>query len=289
MIRKAVIPAAGLGTRFLPAVKAVPKEMIPIVDRPAIQYIVEEAALSGIRDLLVITGRNKEPLEDHFDRAFELETLLERDGRSDALAEVRYPTDLCNVHFIRQKEARGLGHAVACARSFVGNEPFAVLLPDDLITASKPCLKQMADEKEKLGGNILATMRVPRADVNKYGIVSGKAFRERVLRVTGLVEKPDPESAPSDLAIVGRYILDPEIFDCLEDTPPGKNGEIQLTDAISRLGETQDVFAYEFIGKRYDTGNKLGYLKATVEFALAREEFREEFYGYLEGLLNDGV
>ncbi len=289
MIRKAIIPAAGLGTRFSPATKAVPKEMLPVVDKPAIQYIVEEAAASGIEDILIINGRNKGAIEDHFDRAFELETLLERDGKTDLLNLVQAPSRLANIHSIRQQEALGLGHAVLCAKSFAAGEPVAILLGDDLITARKPCLKQMIDEKEKLGGNILAVMEVPDSEVSKYGVIGGKKHSERIYRVDDMVEKPPRDEAPSNMAVIGRYILNPEIFDILESTPPGKGGEIQLTDAIRRLGETQDIFAYQFIGKRYDTGDKLGYLKATVEFALAREEFREDFYAYLEKLLDEGI
>ncbi|QRN86498.1 UTP--glucose-1-phosphate uridylyltransferase GalU [Clostridia bacterium] len=287
MIRKAIIPAAGLGTRFLPATKAVPKEMIPVVDKPSIQYIVEEAAASGIQDILIITGRNKQSIEDHFDKAYELEDILEKRNKKDELDTVCKPAGLCNVHFIRQQEAKGLGHAVLCAKSFVGDEPFAILLGDDLITGSKPCLKQMIDEKNKLGGNILATMKVSDADVEKYGIVDGKRYHDRIIKVSDMVEKPSFEEAPSNQAIIGRYILDSEIFSILEKTVPGKGGEIQLTDAIKVLMETQDVYAYEFIGKRYDTGDKLGYLKATVEFALNREEFRDEFYNYLEQLMGE--
>jgi UTP--glucose-1-phosphate uridylyltransferase len=287
MIRKAIIPAAGLGTRFLPATKAVPKEMIPVVDKPAIQYIVEEAAASGIEDVLIITGRNKQTIEDHFDKAYELEDILEKRSKDDELTTVRKPAGLCNIHFIRQQEARGLGHAVLCAKSFVGDEPFAVMLGDDLITGSKPCLRQMIDEKERLGGNILATMKVDDSDVDKYGIVDGKRYHERVIQVNDMVEKPTLSEAPSNQAIIGRYILDSAIFPILEGTEPGKGGEIQLTDAIKKLMDTQDVFAYEFIGKRYDTGDKLGYLKATVEFALNREEFREDFYTYLEELMGE--
>lgn len=287
MIKKAIIPAAGLGTRFLPATKSVPKEMIPVVDKPSIQYIVEEAAASGIQDVLIITGRNKQSIEDHFDKAYELEDILEKRNKLDELDDVRKPAGLCNIHFIRQQEAKGLGHAILCAKSFVGNEPFAVLLGDDLITGSKPCLKQMIDEKDRLGGNILATMKVNDDDVEKYGIVDGKRYHDRIIKVSDMVEKPSLEDAPSNQAIIGRYILDSEIFSILENTKPGKGGEIQLTDAIKTLMESQEVFAYEFIGKRYDTGNKLGYLKATVEFALNREEFRDDFYSYLEQLMGE--
>ncbi len=288
MIRKAIIPAAGLGTRFLPATKAVPKEMIPVVDRPAIEYIVEEAVASGIRDILIVTGRNKQSLEDHFDRAFELESILEAKENLDLLEVVRRSTNMARIYFIRQQEARGLGHAVLCGREFAGGEPVAVLLGDDLIVSGKPCLKQMIDEKERLGGNIVATMEVPEKDVSKYGIIGGKRHSERVLKVEEMVEKPAPAEAPSNQAIIGRYILNPEIFDILTRTDPGRGGEIQLTDALKALGETQDIFGYQFIGKRYDTGDKLGYLKATVEFALARPEFRSEFYDYLENLLDEG-
>lgn len=287
MIKKAVIPAAGLGTRFLPATKAIPKEMIPIVDKPAIQYIVEEAAASGIEDILIITGRSKQSIIDHFDKSYELEDHLYGHNQQEMLDGVQGISKLCRIHSIRQQEAKGLGHAVSCARSFVGQEPFAVLLGDDLIVSSKPCLKQMMDEQDRLGGNMLATMKVAEDQVDKYGIVSGQKYHERMLKVSDLVEKPARDKAPSNQAIIGRYILQPAIFDILEKTVPGVGGEIQLTDAIRILGQTSDIFAYEFIGKRYDTGDKLGYLKATVEFALNREEFKDEFYSYLENLMDN--
>ncbi len=289
MIRKAVIPAAGLGTRFLPATKAVPKEMIPIVDKPAIQYIVEEAVSSGIEEILIVTGRNKQSLEDHFDKAYELEDILEKRDKDDDLRMVRHPSGLCKMHFIRQQEALGLGHAVLCAKAFVGQEPFAVLLADDLIVASKPCLKQMMDEKERLGGNFLATMKVADEDVHLYGIVEGKQALERIIKVRDLIEKPSIDQTPSNQAIIGRYLLEPDIFKILEETEPGKGGEIQLTDALRALCDSQALFAYEFIGKRYDTGDKLGYLKATVEFALNRQEFRDDFYSYLEELMGENL
>ncbi len=284
-IRKAVIPAAGLGTRFLPATKAQPKEMLPVVDKPTLQYIIEEVVGSGITEILIITGRNKSPVEDHFDRSVELELELERKGQLALLAEVKAIADLAEIHYIRQKEPRGLGHAIACARSFVGQEPFAVLLGDDLVHARKPCLKQLLEAHERYQGTILGVQEVAREAVSRYGIVDGEKVAQGVYRVKQLVEKPDPEEAPSRLAILGRYIISPAVFEILERTGPGKGGEIQLTDALDELAREEAVYAYIFEGRRYDVGNKQGFLEATVEYALRREELREQFLSYLGEVL----
>ena len=281
IVRKAVIPAAGLGTRFLPATKAQPKEMLPIVDKPAIQYIIEEAIASGIEEILIITGRNKRAIEDHFDRSVELELMLKEQGKYDLLNLVE---ELANVtiHYIRQKEAKGLGDAILCAKQFVGNEPFAVLLGDDIIDADVPCLKQMMSVYEDCPGTILGVQEVPQDKVCSYGIVSPMAVKHNLWRAVDLVEKPSIAEAPSRLAVLGRYILEPEIFAILEQTPPGKGGEIQLTDAIRTLAmEKQSVYAYNFEGRRYDVGDKQGYLEATVEFALKRPDLRDTFLQYL--------
>lgn len=281
-VRKAVIPAAGLGTRFLPATKAQPKEMLPIVDKPTLQYIIEEAVASGIEEILVITGRNKSSIENHLDRSIELELELERKGNDELLKVVRDITDLVDIHYIRQKEAKGLGHAIYCARTFVGNEPFAVMLGDDIVyTEDTPCLKQMMDIYDQYQTSILGVQTVRDEDVSKYGIVDGERVSDRVYTVKGLVEKPAVEEAPSNVAILGRYIINPGIFDILAETKPGKGGEIQLTDALKELALKEDMYAYDFIGKRYDVGNKQGFLEATVETALRRDDLREEFLQYL--------
>lgn len=279
-IRKAIIPAAGLGTRFLPATKAQPKEMLPIVDKPAIQYIIEEAKASGIEEILIITGRNKRSIEDHFDRSIELELQLKAQGKYEMLGLIKEISDI-TVHFIRQKEAKGLGHAVLCARQFVGNEPFAVMLGDDIVDANVPCLRQLMDVYEDCGGSILGVQKVAHEDVSKYGIVNTRRIKDNVWQALDLVEKPSPEEAPSNLAVLGRYILAPEIFAILEETKPGRGGEIQLTDAICKLASFQNVYAYNFLGRRYDIGDKQGYLEATVEFALKRPELRDRFLEYL--------
>ena len=279
-IRKAIIPAAGLGTRFLPATKAQPKEMLPIVDKPAIQFIMEEAMASGIEEILIITGRNKRSIEDHFDRSLELEQQLRAQGKYDLLKMVEDISDV-TVHFIRQKEAKGLGHAVLCARQFVGDEPFAVLLGDDLVDSAVPCLSQLIDVYLELGGSVLGVQPVPRAQVSQYGIVDPRPVKPNVWQAVNLVEKPAVEEAPSDLAVLGRYVLTPEIFDLLENTAPGRGGEIQLTDAICALAAREKVYAYQFDGRRYDIGDKEGFLEATVEQALKRPELRERFMAYL--------
>lgn len=279
-IRKAVIPAAGLGTRFLPATKAQPKEMLPIVDKPAIQFIIEEAIQSGIEEILIITGRNKRAIEDHFDRAVELELTLKAQGKYDLLGLVREISEV-TIHYVRQKEAKGLGHAVLCAKQFVGNEPFAVLLGDDIVDANVPCLKQLIDVYEDCGGSVLGVQEVPKSKVSSYGIVQPVKVKDNLWQAQDLIEKPSIEEAPSQLAVLGRYIIEPEIFQLLEDTPPGRGDEIQLTDALRRLAAIQPVYAYHFEGRRYDIGDKQGYLEATVEFALKRPELREPFLRYL--------
>ncbi|WP_149735455.1 UTP--glucose-1-phosphate uridylyltransferase GalU [Propionispora hippei] len=279
-IRKAVIPAAGLGTRFLPATKAQPKEMLPIVDKPAIQYIIEEAVQSGIEEILIITGRNKRAIEDHFDRAVELELTLKEQGKYDLLGMIE-ELSAVTIHYVRQKEARGLGHAVLCAKQFVGQEPFAVLLGDDIIDSAVPCLKQLIDVYEDRPGSILGVQEVAPAKVSSYGIVKPELIKHHLYRAVDLVEKPTLNQAPSRLAVLGRYIIEPEIFSLLENTPPGSGGEIQLTDALRQLAVQRDVYAYHFEGRRYDIGDKQGYLEATVEFALKRADLREPFLRYL--------
>lgn len=280
-VRKAIIPAAGLGTRFLPATKAQPKEMLPIVDKPTIQYIIEEAVASGIEEILIITGRNKKCIEDHFDKSVELEMELEKNHKEDLLELVRGISDMVDIHYIRQKEPKGLGHAISCARAFVGNEPFAVLLGDDVVDSEIPCLKQLMNCYKEYKTSILGVQTVNQEDVNKYGIVDGIHIEDRVYKVKRLVEKPAIEEAPSNVAILGRYIITPQIFDILQNTKPGKGGEIQLTDALQTLIESEAMYAYNFEGKRYDVGDKLGFLQATVEYALKREELREPFIEYL--------
>jgi len=283
-VRKAIIPAAGLGTRFLPATKAQPKEMLPIVDKPTIQYIVEEAINSGIEEILIVTGRNKRAIEDHFDRSVELELELKNKGNDELLKQVQGISNLVDIHYVRQKEARGLGHAIYCARAFVGNEPFAVMLGDDVVDSEIPCLKQLIDVFDSYSGTVLGVQEVSREDVNKYGIVVCDRMGDRLYRVKDLVEKPPREKAPSNVAILGRYIITPEIFGILESTEPGSGGEIQLTDALKALARVQDMYAYNFEGKRYDIGSKLGFLQATVEFSLQREDLKEEFRKYLKQL-----
>ncbi|MBU3088458.1 UTP--glucose-1-phosphate uridylyltransferase GalU [Clostridium gasigenes] len=280
-VRKAIIPAAGLGTRFLPATKAQPKEMLPIVDKPTIQYIIEEAIASGIEEILIITGRNKKCIEDHFDKSIELEMELAKSGKEDLLELVKDISDMVDIHYIRQKEPKGLGHAIYCAKAFVGNEPFAVLLGDDIVDSEKPCLKQLIDCFSEYKTSILGVQTVPATDVNKYGIVDGIHIEDRVYKVKDLVEKPSLEDAPSNVAILGRYIITPQIFDILEHTKPGKGGEIQLTDALKTLISNEAMYAYNFEGRRYDVGDKLGFLEATVEYAMKREELREPFIEYL--------
>ena len=286
-VRKAVLPAAGLGTRFLPATKAQPKEMLPLVDKPLIQYVVEEAVNSGITNLTIVTGRGKNAIEDHFDVSYELERILEERGKHDLLSQVQQVSNMINFTYVRQKEALGLGHAVLVAREAVGNEPFAVTLGDDIIDCKVPCLKQMLDVFRHLQSSVIATCEVPHSEISQYGVIRGypiEGFNHRVFRVQDVVEKPPADEAPSNLAIIGRYILTPEIFTVLENTNRGRGGEIQLTDAIRNLLAQEPVYAYMFDGTRYDAGDKLGFLKATVEFALHREDLGEEFRRYLKSL-----
>ncbi|MGW9128744.1 UTP--glucose-1-phosphate uridylyltransferase GalU [Paenibacillus chitinolyticus] len=282
-IKKAIIPAAGLGTRFLPATKAQPKEMLPIVDKPTIQYIVEEAIASGIEDILIISGRGKRAIEDHFDKSFELEETLEQKGKLEDLKQIQAISNLANIHYVRQKEPKGLGHAILCAKSFIGQEPFAVLLGDDIVQAETPCTAQLIEVYEKYKSTVVGVQWVADKDVNKYGIVdAGKEIVDRhVIPVRSLVEKPQPSEAPSNYAIMGRYILTPEIFNILETQQPGAGGEIQLTDAIRRLNENRPTFAYEFEGIRYDVGDKLGFIKATIDFALQRPDLSGDLYRYI--------
>lgn len=286
-VRKAVIPVAGLGTRFLPATKAVPKEMFPIVDKPTLQFIVEEAVGSGIEDILFVTGRSKRALEDHFDFSPELENELEKKGERDLLREMREIAGMANIHFVRQKQPRGLGHAVLCAEAFVGDEPFAVLLGDDVVyNPEKPCLRQMIEKYEEMNTAILGVQRVERHNVNKYGIVDGTAVGARLFEVKTLVEKPKVEDAPSDIAILGRYIITPTIFKILAATQSGVGGEIQLTDGLVELARREKMYAYDFVGRRYDVGTKLGFLEANIEFALRREELGTHLMEYLRKLVD---
>ena len=281
-VRKAVIPAAGLGTRFLPATKAQPKEMLPIVDKPTLQYIIEEAVASGIEEILIITGRNKKSIEDHFDKSVELELELENKGKTELLEIVRNISNMINIHYIRQKEPRGLGDAIYCARHFIGDEPFAVMLGDDIVDNKVPCLKQLMDAYDEYRTTILGVQKVAKEDTNKYGIIDAKFIEDRVYKVKDLVEKPDSDKAPSNIAILGRYIITPEIFDILSDLPPGKGDEIQLTDALKELSKKEAMYAYDFEGRRYDVGDKLGFLEATVDFALKRDELKDGFLDYLK-------
>lgn len=285
-VRKAIIPAAGLGTRFLPATKAQPKEMLPIVDKPTIQYIVEEAIDSGIKDIIIISGRNKRAIEDHFDKSYELEDELQKKNKQDLLNIVQDISNLVDIHYIRQKEPKGLGHAIHCAKSFIGNEPFAVLLGDDIVDSEVPCLKQMIDVFNEYKTTVLGVQHVPPQDVPKYGIVSCKQVDDRVFKVKDLVEKPEMDKAPSNIAILGRYIITPQIFEYLENAVPGKGGEIQLTDALKNLIGSEAIYAYDFIGKRYDVGHRLGFLEATVEFALKRDDLKDDFGNYLKDVVS---
>ncbi|PAD35266.1 UTP--glucose-1-phosphate uridylyltransferase GalU [Terribacillus saccharophilus] len=283
-IKKAIIPAAGLGTRFLPATKAQPKEMLPIVDKPTIQYIVEEAVKSGIEDIIIVSGRGKRAIEDHFDKSYELEDQLIKKDKMKMLEEIQDISNLADIHYIRQKEAKGLGHAIATAKKFIGNEPFAVLLGDDIVkTDGTPALKQLTDAFEKYRGSVVGVQQVPDSEVSKYGVVApqGSTSEPNLLQVSDLVEKPKLEDAPSNYAIMGRYVLTPEIFDILETLPPGAGGEIQLTDAIKELNKKQAVYACEFTGDRYDVGDKFGFIKATIEFALDRPDLKDQLQDYL--------
>lgn len=283
-VKKAIIPAAGLGTRFLPATKAMPKEMLPIVDKPTIQYIVEEAIESGIEDIIIVTGKGKRAIEDHFDHSFELEQNLLEKGKYEILEKVQESSKI-NIHYIRQKEPKGLGHAVWCARKFIGNEPFAVLLGDDIVQAETPCLRQLIDQYEASQSSVIGVQTVPEMETHRYGIIDPLVQKGRSYQVSKFVEKPAKGTAPSNLAIMGRYVLTPEIFMFLEDQQTGAGGEIQLTDAIQRLNEIQRVFAYDFEGKRYDVGEKLGFIQTTIEMALQHDELKNELLGYMENLL----
>jgi UTP--glucose-1-phosphate uridylyltransferase len=283
-VTKAIFPAAGLGTRFLPATKASPKEMMPLVDKPLIQYVVEEAVSSGVEQIILVTGRGKRAIEDHFDVAFELEEDLKAKGKHKLLSEVQRIANLVTFCYIRQKKALGLGHAVLTAKRLIGDDPFAVLLGDDIIDAKVPALKQMMDVYQRYPATILAIQKVPKSQTKNYGIIGGRKLEDGIYHVTDLIEKPAPEEAPSNLAIIGRYILTPEIFGALEHTPPGKGGEVQLTDGLRLLMKKRPIYAYEFEGVRHDAGDKLGFLKATVDFGLKNQEFGEEFRDYLKKL-----
>jgi UTP--glucose-1-phosphate uridylyltransferase len=286
-VKKAIIPAAGLGTRFLPATKAQPKEMLPIVDKPTIQYIIEEAIDSGIEDIMIISGRGKRAIEDHFDKSFELEEALAKKQKWKELQDIRSISEMARIHYIRQKEPLGLGHAIWCAKSFIGNEPFAVLLGDDIVQSEKPCLMQLIDAFRRYHSAVVGVQKVPDQDVHKYGIIAPKGyeFEPNLLHIESLVEKPAIEHAPSNYAIMGRYVLRPEIFEILENQEPGAGGEIQLTDAINRLNEFQAVLAYNFEGIRYDVGDKLGFIQATIDFALQRDDLKKDVMNYLKQVL----
>jgi UTP--glucose-1-phosphate uridylyltransferase len=286
-VRKAIIPAAGLGTRFLPATKAMPKEMLPIVDKPTIQYIVEEAIASGIEDIIIVTGKGKRAIEDHFDHAFELEHNLLEKQKLDLLEIVQHSSDMVNIHYIRQKEPKGLGHAIWCARKFIGDEPFAVLLGDDIVQGDKPCLKQMIELYDRYSSSIIGVQPVSYDEVSRYGIIEGQSLNERLYNVENLVEKPEKGETLSNLAIMGRYILTPRIFDILGEHTIGAGGEVQLTDAIAKLNKLEAVYGYHFEGVRYDVGEKLGFIKTTIEFALQREELREELLEYMTNIIGE--
>lgn len=283
-IKKAIIPAAGLGTRFLPATKAMPKEMLPILDKPTIQYIVEEAARAGIEDIIIVTGKHKRAIEDHFDIQKELETTLFEKGKLELLDRVQYSTDLANIFYVRQKEQKGLGHAIHTAKQFIGNEPFAVLLGDDIVESDNPAIKQLMDQYEETGKSVIGVQTVPESETHRYGIIEPKSQDERLYEVKRFVEKPEQGTAPSNLAIMGRYVLSPKIFDYLETQTEGNGGEIQLTDAIERLNKDDKVYAYDFEGQRYDVGEKIGFVKTTIEFALKDEEMSNEIKRYIQSL-----
>ncbi|HFD6507534.1 TPA: UTP--glucose-1-phosphate uridylyltransferase GalU [Staphylococcus aureus] len=283
-IKKAIIPAAGLGTRFLPATKAMPKEMLPILDKPTIQYIVEEAARAGIEDIIIVTGRHKRAIEDHFDSQKELEMVLKEKGKSELLEKVQYSTELANIFYVRQKEQKGLGHAISSARQFIGNEPFAVLLGDDIVESEVPAVKQLIDVYEETGHSVIGVQEVPEADTNRYGIIDPLTKNGRQYEVKKFVEKPAQGTAPSNLAIMGRYVLTPEIFDYLKTQKEGAGNEIQLTDAIERMNNDNQVYAYDFEGERYDVGEKLGFVKTTIEYALKDDSMREELTRFIKEL-----
>ncbi len=286
---KAVIPAAGLGTRFLPATKSQPKEMLPLVDKPSIQFVVEECVKSGVDDILIITGRGKRAIEDHFDKSFELEKVLDKKGKEDLKRLIEDIADMVDIHYIRQKEALGLGHAVLHAEKHVGDEPFTVLLGDDIVFSKKPCTKQLMELHEKHGGSVVAVEKVPKNMVSSYGIIDGEEIEDGLYKVKDLVEKPDPEDAPTDMGIIGRYLLTPAIFDELKDTGRGAGGEIQLTDGMKNLNKKEDIFGWEFEGVRYDLGNKFEYLKASIEYGLIHDEIGDDFREYLSTLDVDEI
>ncbi|PTJ78282.1 UTP--glucose-1-phosphate uridylyltransferase GalU [Mammaliicoccus sciuri] len=283
-IKKAIIPAAGLGTRFLPATKAMPKEMLPILDKPTIQYIVEEAARAGIEDIIIVTGKHKRAIEDHFDIQKELETTLYEKGKLELLDRVQYSTELANIFYVRQKEQKGLGHAIYTAKQFIGNEPFAVLLGDDIVESDNPAIKQLMEQYETTGKSVIGVQTVSETETHRYGIIEPKSQDERLYEVNRFVEKPEQGTAPSNLAIMGRYVLSPRIFDYLETQTEGSGGEIQLTDAIERLNKDDKVYAYDFEGQRYDVGEKIGFVKTTIEYALKDQEMRDEIIRYLQSL-----
>ncbi|MBA1383714.1 UTP--glucose-1-phosphate uridylyltransferase GalU [Staphylococcus aureus] len=283
-IKKAIIPAAGLGTRFLPATKAMPKEMLPILDKPTIQYIVEEAARAGIEDIIIVTGRHKRAIEDHFDSQKELEMVLKEKGKSELLEKVQYSTELANIFYVRQKEQKGLGHAISSARQFISNEPFAVLLGDDIVESEVPAVKQLIDVYEETGHSVIGVQEVPEADTHRYGIIDPLTKNGRQYEVKKFVEKPAQGTAPSNLAIMGRYVLTPEIFDYLKTQKEGAGNEIQLTDAIERMNNDNQVYAYDFEGERYDVGEKLGFVKTTIEYALKDDSMREELTRFIKEL-----
>ncbi|HCT6284420.1 TPA: UTP--glucose-1-phosphate uridylyltransferase GalU [Staphylococcus aureus] len=283
-IKKAIIPAAGLGTRFLPATKAMPKEMLPILDKPTIQYIVEEAARAGIEDIIIVTGRHKRAIEDHFDSQKELEMVLKEKGKSELLEKVQYSTELANIFYVRQKEQKGLGHAISSARQFIGNEPFAVLLGDDIVESEVPAVKQLIDVYEETGHSVIGVQEVPEADTHRYGIIDPLTKNGRQYEVKKFVEKPAQGTAPSNLAIMGRYVLTPEIFDYLKTQKEGAGNEIQLTDAIERMNNDNQVYAYDFEGERYDVGEKLGFVKTTIEYVLKDDSMREELTRFIKEL-----
>ncbi|HFO1257459.1 TPA: UTP--glucose-1-phosphate uridylyltransferase GalU [Staphylococcus aureus] len=283
-IKKAIIPAAGLGTRFLPATKAMPKEMLPILDKPTIQYIIEEAARAGIEDIIIVTGRHKRAIEDHFDSQKELEMVLKEKGKSELLEKVQYSTELANIFYVRQKEQKGLGHAISSARQFIANEPFAVLLGDDIVESEVPAVKQLIDVYEETGHSVIGVQEVPEADTHRYGIIDPLTKNGRQYEVKKFVEKPAQGTAPSNLAIMGRYVLTPEIFDYLKTQKEGAGNEIQLTDAIERMNNDNQVYAYDFEGERYDVGEKLGFVKTTIEYALKDDSMREELTRFIKEL-----
>ena len=284
VIKKAIIPAAGLGTRFLPATKAMPKEMLPILDKPTIQYIVEEAAKAGIEDIIIVTGKHKRSIEDHFDTQKELETNLYEKGKLELLDKVQYSTNLANIFYVRQKEQKGLGHAIFTAKQFIGNEPFAVLLGDDIVESDTPAIRQLMDQYEETHKSVIGVQTVPASETHRYGIIAPQSQNSRRYEVEKFVEKPKQGTAPSNLAIMGRYVLSPEIFDYLENQTEGSGGEIQLTDAIERLNQDDRVYAYDFEGERYDVGEKIGFVKTTIEYALKDNEMKEEIKQYIRSL-----